>query len=177
MSLILTTNTRVNEIINKCVDNMIQWKYNVPDTIKFVISEPRRFLGQCCYAKNGKPLTIKINRSVINNGTDTDISQVVYHELIHASLPRGTHHGIAWQQMAYDINRITGLHISRTEDSSKFGANYAMEYKYVFKCKTCGKVIGVSRMTNFVKNYNKRDSKGELVWWHTADHGEFERIK
>ncbi|MBQ0142020.1 MAG: SprT-like domain-containing protein [Prevotellaceae bacterium] len=177
MSIILTQNVRINTLITNCVDNMKKWNYNVPNTIKFVIVEPRRFLGQCVFAKNGNPLTIKLNRSLINHGTENDITETIYHELIHASLPKGTHHNATWCKVAKEVNEKTGLHISRLADSSKLGADYYKEYKYVFRCKKCGKIIGLSRMTRFVKNYNKKDSNGEPLWWHSKDHGEFERIK
>ena len=78
-------------------------------------------------------------------------------------------HGPVWQDVMQRIAKITGQTYQRLADAEKgrqFRDAVKDKYKYFFKCENnCGNKLKYTRMTDFVKNYNKKDKMGNPIWW------------
>jgi len=179
MELILTSDQELNKYIQICIDNMTNWGYTLPKKIRFIVNKkPTGYLGQCVYDyKKLGYIAIKLNPAVISVGYET-IMPTIYHEIIHAILPYGVHHGYRWRVIADRVSRLSGYDISRcTSHKEDVRQKYLSLYPYVLKCEKCGKLFGYARKSRIVQNAGRLCSDGTPYCWHATDKGNLIRIK
>jgi predicted SprT family Zn-dependent metalloprotease len=126
-------------------------------------------------AKNRMGLCRKITRSFdevfaiqISNqlfGNKASIKETLLHELLH-TCTNCFQHKNEWKYLAGLLNRKYGYNIQRTLDAEQ--ACIKIDHKYKMRCKNCGNIIGMERMSDFVKHPEKYMCK--------KCRGNFERI-
>ena len=107
----------------------------------------------CCrlYRTDDTIADITISNMTAANG-DESIKNTVIHELIHASLPIGEHHGKQFQELAKKVSKIYHTDIKQYGDRTKETEEFKkQQYKYKVTCKQCGSTSYYVRKTKFVK--------------------------
>ena len=92
-------------------------------------------------------------------------------------------HGSMWQYIANRVSNALGIKISRTdsyETHTGVGAHAEDNYKYIVKCKHCGRVFKYTKRTAFIKSIF--DNEGHSNdWYCICDDGtkchDFEIVK
>lgn len=127
--------------------------------IQLELMESAKYYGFCKYQykKSNKDnkynCTIKINRFLLNNGTNDEIINTLIHELIHAiKYPNNNGHNKTWNNLSDIIGSKLGYKISRLAHYSSNTLKPAETYKYKVACCECGKVWKFKRMCNTVKH-------------------------
>ena len=110
----------------------------------------------CCRRKNtlgGSEYTIEIGRQMMEAG-EVAIRTILSHELIHTC--RGCqNHGKLWKQYAREMEKGYGYRLSRTSSYEELGLkeeSRERRYKYVVRCKSCGKEILRQRESALTRN-------------------------
>lgn len=108
---------------------------------------------------------IEISRYVLEVGTDTQIKNVIIHEIIH-TFEKTKGHKTLWQSYAREVNRFGKYKISTTENLDEFfkengtsheQAQVLCNDKYEITCQKCGAKFYQSRMQTRILNYYKND--------------------
>lgn len=110
-----------------------------------------RRLGVCKQKRH-----IEISKYVLEVGTDTQIKNVIIHEILHTFNDTIGHKSL-WQSYAREINRFGKYKITTTEDIKEFfringtteeQAHKLCNHRYEITCLTCGAVYYKSRIQN-----------------------------
>ena len=110
-----------------------------------------RRLGVCKQKKH-----IEISKYVLEVGTDTQIKNVIIHEIIH-TFDKTIGHKSLWQSYAREVNRYGKYKITTTEDINEFfkvngtteeQAHKLCNHRYEITCLNCGAVYYKSRIQN-----------------------------
>ena len=110
--------------------------------------------GQCRKVPGG--YEININAVLLDERNSEDgLMNTILHELAH-SVDGCMNHGANWKAVANKIFIDLGYNIKRTdsaEDKGVIESTRKIEYKYQFRCKGCGKIVGRCRASRFTYNY------------------------
>lgn len=114
--------------------------------------------GYCRFVsiKGVKKYMISVSPKLLET-TEKSVMQTLLHEFIHAT--KGCmNHGTIWKKRAAIINAKYGYNIKTKNTPVEMGVKeenmkefYYKNYKYVLRCKNCGKMIGYKRMNDVVK--------------------------
>ena len=107
----------------------------------------RRAVGRCVIVKTyfygEKDFKIELNPAVVQDSVpDSELETTILHELLH-TCPGCWNHGKTWRSYAAKVNRAYGYNVARLihcETAAK-RRNEIEPYKYIVKCKSCGKVV------------------------------------
>ena len=155
-------NKVVQNCLLKCDETNI--KYGIIKGFT-LFNEGRDYLG-ICKTVNCDEYTIEISSMLLDEQIPIEILEsVILHEILHTCIGC-FNHGKTWRQEAQKINSKYGYNISRRgniqiKDLNLMGGRY----KYVVRCKSCGKLYGYQRMSKALKNLNDYECpicKGEL---------------
>ena len=119
-----------------------------------------RKLGLCAVNHTRQTTSIYLTDSCLLLDDDMILNTLI-HELLH-SLPNCQDHKFSWKTYAKQIQKMTGINISRLANVEDLTSK--INYKYIVKCRACGAEWGYARMTKIVKNpseYRCR-CKGEI---------------
>ena len=114
---------------------------------------------------------IEISYKLVNpkyTETDDGLINTMIHELLH-TCPDGRGHGVSWKKYAQMVYDRYGIDIKRCGSDDEKGANKDViknTYKYMLKCKCCGKEIGRYKMSPVISNYTAYHCgtcNGELI--------------
>ena len=124
--------------------NIVLWEIN---------TRARKRYGQCRLIRNGC-YSIDISETIFEANDDA-VEEVVLHELIH-SCKDCMNHGALWKKYAHMLNEKYGYSITTTGSDEKYGikrseTNSNCDYKYLYKCSGCGKLIGYHKKGKAVK--------------------------
>lgn len=105
--------------------NLTDWSFEFDYSV-------RRF-GCCHYSK--KKITLSRELTLLNDGAR--VKNTILHEIAHALLPKGIHHGNEWKQKAISIGC----------DGQRLYPNNVLKpkYKYIATCKNCGDISHYNR--------------------------------
>lgn len=140
---------KFDQVTKECVDMVKSAGFEVPE-IEWKIKKYKSMYGQT--EKRMGKYTIKINEYLLETENEKEIKDTVIHEILH-TLPKCMNHGKEWKNKAMIINNKYGMSISRTGDFkiAKMQENRE-QIKYIFKCKECGGLVKMKRMSKFVKH-------------------------
>lgn len=119
----------------------------------------RRF-GQCCYRRADGTYTINISSFILADGTETQaVKNTIAHEIIH-TVKGCMNHGPEWKKQAAILMKYhTEYKITRTSSIEEYGIEAAQktedEYRYLYKCTSCGRLVGRNRESNFTRNVSR----------------------
>jgi len=103
--------------------------------------------GMCCWSKRGiSKRQIQLNYQLLELHGEERFYDTLLHELAHALdyESRGrSDHGIKWKLWAEKVGAIPEQYDIKTKQE---GALEAVKQKYQYKCETCGKLIGPTRI-------------------------------
>lgn len=145
------TDDRVIGIINKCIEEVTEMGYKVPEGIKFKTFKSVKTFGICSYREHA----LVLNEQLLKEDENC-IRNTVMHELAHFIAGSKAKHGPEWKKVANRISVETGLNISRTNsfETHPEVAKYREEnIKYKFKCRGCGCTLKYTKKTEFVRTY------------------------
>ena len=100
-----------------------------------------------------KWFAIELNQYLFE-GSKEAVMNTLLHELLHTCY-HCFNHGKTWQKYAQKINTMYGFHIKRTENCEANEVELNKVFKYFVKCKTCGNVVGKTRLCSVIKNPEK----------------------
>jgi SprT-like family. len=122
--------------------------------------------GNC--RKSGNNYYILISKQLLqDNITDEATKETIIHELLHTCKNCMCHTG-EWKRLAQLVSDCYYKYdITRTSSFESKGIERQVAYKYTCKCKKCGKIVGKTRMCDFIKYPN--------LYTHTNCGGTFER--
>jgi predicted SprT family Zn-dependent metalloprotease len=122
---------------------------------KFKWDYAKRRAGRCSYHKKLISLSIYYVRLNIDSNLD-DVIDTILHEIAHALIGPGMHHGPEWQEMAcrvgarpvacYDVATVKmpeGQWVAECKGCGKtFRRHRPLKYNYVQWCRGCGGITG-----------------------------------
>lgn len=157
----------LKQVAKKVESNLKALNIPISDISEIVISNSSsRNLGQCRFNRARNTYSI-----IIFNTITHDIKKVentLYHEYLH-TVKGCMNHCDKWKMYASRVNSAYGTDVRRTNAIQIPEEKYS-EFKYVFKCKNCGKTSVRNRASNFTKYY-------EEYTCGTCGIGTFEQVK
>jgi predicted SprT family Zn-dependent metalloprotease len=96
---------------------------------RFKLANGKRLMGECIYGRN----EIRISRWLITMGTDEEILDTLRHEVAHAVVGPGHHHGLKWKLVARQLGAKPEACVSEV--------SYTVPHKYEVLCGCCHKVV------------------------------------
>lgn len=122
-----------------------------------VNTRAKRRLGQCV-RQNGL-FTINISALLFDGSVPRiSLETTIMHEILH-TCAGCFNHGEAWKVMADKVNRAYGYQIKRTASYAEVGISEenipVKKIRYGYECQGCKGRAGFSRMTNFVKDFER----------------------
>ena len=132
-----------------------------------VNTRAKKRYGQC--VKKGNNYTINISYRLLEDYVPTkSLMTVLCHEILH-SVKGCMNHGEKWKQYAELVNDCYDYNITTTSSDSKYSLKplniKKKPYKYIVKCKDCGKEYKYRRKTYWFDNplkYKVRCNCGSL---------------
>ena len=135
-----------------CRDELKRIGVDTSDNIEVKITKKTSVFGQ--YIRKNGMETIEISNSLLKDDIpDVAIKDTIIHELLHSVAPYDGHKG-KWKMLANKVNASYPVyHIQRTGSKTDYGMKPDMfEYRYLIRCKKCGKLIGRQRWCDVVAN-------------------------
>lgn len=118
----------------------------------------RKAMGRCKRKTNllGVCYEIEVAGCMLADNVDEmEIRDTIMHELIH-TCPRCFDHGYYFHHYAEIVNRKYGYHVDTYVDTEQVKAAGVIikeeSYKYILKCKVCGREFKRKRMSDAVQN-------------------------
>lgn len=149
-----------------CRDELKRIGIDTSDNITVKITKKTSVFGQYI-RKNGMD-TIEISNSLLKDDIpDVAIKDTIIHELLHSVAPYDGHRG-KWKMLANKVNNSYPVyHIQRLGSKTDYGMKPDMsEYRYLIRCKKCGKLIGRQKWCSILANLSEYSHKvcggGEL---------------
>lgn len=153
-----------------CRDELKRIGIETSDNIEIKTTKKTSVFGQ--YIRKNGMETIEISNSLLKDDIpDVAIKDTMIHELLHSVAPYDGHKG-KWKMLANKVNTSYPVyHIQRTGTRTDYGMKPDMsDYRYVIRCKKCGKLFGRQRWCEVLANLPD--------YTHQAcDGGELELIK
>jgi len=124
-------------------------RYTVCDT---------RTWGDCNRRKtwNGDIYSIRITRSLLEQGTDDKVVQTLMHELVHTACFDDGHTGMFKVYGRKIMNAYPQYNISRTNSAEELGVNKMDSSNYVVQCE-CGQKYYYQRQSYIVKDLIRKE--------------------
>ena len=160
----------LNAIYNECIADLVSYGITPP------AKKPRLIIDKCAKNRWGQAKTlgedkfIKINhRLLMDDVSDYGATNCMMHEILHICAP-GERHGGKWAKYALSVNRASNgkYYIKRGSTSEEYGVQKIDDYKYHFRCKKCGTIIGRYRASKFTRNPG--------LYMHDGCGGTFEEV-
>lgn len=150
-------------------------KYGYIESVTINTRAKQRW-GQCKITLNSQYWENRIfsinisDRLLQDDVSDIAIKNTIIHEILH-TCEGCFNHGTEWKIMADIINTHYKEYNIKTKTSTeeKGIEEDVTQYKYVLRCKKCGKLIYKNRMCDVVRY--------PQFYHHSFDNGELERIK
>lgn len=147
-----------------CTDKTIQdtldkvWEYAKTagyakkDKPALYIVKSKAYYGICHQEKNGTA-SIAINEKYVGN-KDSNILNVMIHEVAHACCDFGEKHGAKWKSVSYALGSHFNETIKRTNSSTETGVDIKgnVTYKYSVKCSKCNNTWHRTRMCGLIEH-------------------------
>lgn len=166
------------ELFHECIDELdsIGIKYGRIVRVEVNTRAKKRY-GQCRMVIRSRDwdecrYSINISSCLLEDDLPDDgVKNTIIHEILH-SCEGCMNHGERWKQKADYINIKLGYNIKRTSSCEEKGLSREIQvpnYKFMYKCKNCGKTVGRMRKSKFTESYNR--------YRCGACGGEFEKIR
>ena len=131
----------------------------------------KRRWGQCRRVgtdENGNIYDINIKADLLHDeAPERGLTETTIHEILH-TVPGGHGHKGAWKKYANIVNGYYGYDITRINSDDKKGMKQfyedhperarkirRMEYRYIYKCTSCGGVLKRKKASRFTRNYER----------------------
>ena len=148
---------RINEKIFAIREIMIEHGFPVRKIVNVKYSNSISTYGICRKHKDNT-VTIIISEITVR---DKSINNTIIHELCHAiDVKNNYQHNYIWKQLANDVGKIFNENIVRCAKTSKeYIEEKRNRYKYIIKCKDCGKEYYYMKESKAIKNISKENSR------------------
>lgn len=174
----LTGKPALDENIIECMARMKEWGLLTVDNIEWT-TQKMTPMGKTFWFRDSEGrIKISLNDGLVLQPANI-IKDTIYHELAHVVAGRAAGHGEQWKRIIEIIKLKTGLQIQRLASLKEISNRYWTDggYKYLFRCKTCGRMLGFMKKNEFVKHYDAWDRKNNCRrFTHTGCGGEWELI-
>ena len=161
-----TTEENVYELFSTAI--LVVSKLNInhiyPLDIELKYIKSIRKLGVCAVNHTRQTCTIYLSDTCLLLGDEVILNTLI-HELLH-TFPNCQDHRFQWKAYAEQIQKMTGINITRLADVKN--STSQINYRYIVKCTKCGTEWGYGRSTKIVKNPSH---------FHCKCGGEIERLK
>lgn len=148
---------RINEKIFAIREIMIEHGFPVKEIANIKYSKAVTIYGKCTHHKNNS-VTITISEITVR---DKSLNNTIIHELCHAiDVKNNYQHNYVWKQLANDVGKLFNENIVRCAKTSKeYIEEKRNRYKYIIKCKDCGKEYYYMKESKAVKNISTKNSR------------------
>lgn len=148
---------------------------------RYTVSDTKAW-GDCRRRKtyNGDIYSIRITRSLLEQGSDDKVIQTLMHELVHTACFDDGHTGRFKLYGRRIMNAFPQYNISRTNSAEELGVDKTNSAKYVLKC-SCGQKYYYNREPKIVKDLKRKANFGYMLSSYRCPHcnhsNEFTLIK
>lgn len=126
---------------------------------KWVInSRAKSRWGSCTMRENGEyEIQIAEVLLVDDHVSEVACKETMIHEILHTCKGGANHSGL-WLEYANKMNKQYGYNIKRTTSMKEKGIEETyvakqLDYKYLYRCETCGQTIFKKKACPFTRNY------------------------
>ena len=140
------------KLYQTCRDELKRIGINTSDDITVKITKKVSVFGQ--FIRKDRADIIEISESLLkDNVPDLAVKDTMIHELLHFVAPYDGHKG-KWKMLANKVNTSYPVyHIQRLGSKTDYGMKPDMfDYRYIFRCKKCGKLFGRQRWCEVLAN-------------------------
>lgn len=152
--------TKQFNVAKEQLSNVCEGRYSYINNYKYILLFTERasnVLGRCRRITNDT-YYIYLNKLYADNVCESDVNNVIMHELCH-SIKGGMCHTGEWKKAVNLVNNIYGYNISRTTKTNEYAGvrNELNPYKYEVYCTNCGKTCKYRKMCKTVKTIAHTD--------------------
>ena len=158
----------LNKLANECIADLLSARMRLRTVRNWKIgTKSKRQWGLCETVGDGV-FDISISETLLQDDVDDQATKnTIAHELLH-TVDGCMNHGRYWHKLARLVNeRCPGYQIQARTTAEDKGIE--IEYRYEFRCKSCGAIAGRLKKSRFVEHYER--------YICARCGGKFERIK
>lgn len=120
--------------------------------IKVEIGNFKKTYGKTCRDIDTGEYIIKIMRDMLKDeAPEKEVKTTILHEICHTAKDC-FNHGPNWKREVNKINKMYGYEIKTKGNMNERNMQNVITFKYTYRCKGCGNIVGYDRVTRFVKN-------------------------
>lgn len=133
---------------------------NIPikSVARYTVSDTKAW-GDCRRRKtyNGDIYSIRITRSLLEQGSDDKVVQTLMHELVHTACFDDNHTGMFKVYGRRIMSAYPQYNISRTNSAEELGVDKTASSNYVVKCE-CGRQFCYTRKANIIQDLIRKEN-------------------